>query len=268
MARSAWSRFVVGMSSSLSKSDPQAVRHGGLPVRRLQRTVSASPTRLPLLPVTSVPRASPSQRETRGRFFHCEHSPIYRPVDTSGPCCAPCLVSTTSSLRRAGARRSGLAAVPGMSPRERGWARCTPPVRCLYKGNPTTPSSPPGSCSTSSTTRLWRTKETTESPTGLGASRRRVPRLVRAIRPARRRDRTLDAPACSSLTSHALGRALRPERDYDFTYLGLQTLYDRYFIHEDRRRLETPRLFWMRVAMGLALKEDDPHSTGYRILRR
>ncbi len=56
----------------------------------------------------------------------------------------------------------------------------------------------------------------------------------------------------------ALGRALRPERDYAFSYLGLQTLYDRYFIHDDGRRLETPQLFWMRVAMGLALNEDDP----------
>ncbi|WP_304171387.1 ribonucleoside-diphosphate reductase subunit alpha [Limnochorda pilosa] len=55
-----------------------------------------------------------------------------------------------------------------------------------------------------------------------------------------------------------LARALRPERDQLFSYLGLQTLYDRYFIHEGERRLETPQLFWMRVAMGLALNEDDP----------
>ena len=56
----------------------------------------------------------------------------------------------------------------------------------------------------------------------------------------------------------ALGAAIRPERDLDLRYLGLQTLYDRYFIHAGGRRLETPQLFWMRVAMGLALNEDDP----------
>lgn len=66
------------------------------------------------------------------------------------------------------------------------------------------------------------------------------------------------APELLNFDLAALGRALRPERDYDFTYLGLQTLYDRYFIHENKRRLETPQLFWMRVAMGLALNEDEP----------
>lgn len=52
-----------------------------------------------------------------------------------------------------------------------------------------------------------------------------------------------------------LAGALKLERDLDFGYLGLQTLYDRYLIHENERRLETPQIFWMRVAMGLALKE-------------
>ena len=52
-----------------------------------------------------------------------------------------------------------------------------------------------------------------------------------------------------------LGRALRPERDRQFTYLGLQTLYDRYFLHHDGRRLELPQTFFMRVAMGLAINE-------------
>jgi ribonucleoside-diphosphate reductase alpha chain len=46
-------------------------------------------------------------------------------------------------------------------------------------------------------------------------------------------------------------------RDDLFTYLGLQTLYDRYFIHHEQRRLETPQIFWMRVAMGLALNEGE-----------
>src|SRR5882672_10728940 len=52
-----------------------------------------------------------------------------------------------------------------------------------------------------------------------------------------------------------LGAALRPERDLQFNYLGLQTLYDRYFLHHDGRRIELPQIFFMRVAMGLALDE-------------
>ncbi len=52
-----------------------------------------------------------------------------------------------------------------------------------------------------------------------------------------------------------LGQALLPERDLQFTYLGLQTLYDRYFIHSDGVRFELPQIFFMRVAMGLAAEE-------------
>ena len=52
-----------------------------------------------------------------------------------------------------------------------------------------------------------------------------------------------------------LGKAIKPERDLKFTYLGLQTLYDRYFIHADNKRLELPQAFFMRVAMGLAINE-------------
>ncbi|QBQ53245.1 ribonucleoside-diphosphate reductase subunit alpha [Nitrosococcus wardiae] len=52
-----------------------------------------------------------------------------------------------------------------------------------------------------------------------------------------------------------LGQALRPERDFEFTYLGLQTLYDRYFIHSGGIRFELPQAFFMRVAMGLAINE-------------
>ncbi len=54
-----------------------------------------------------------------------------------------------------------------------------------------------------------------------------------------------------------LAGALRPARNGLFRYLGLQTLYDRYFLHIDGRRIETPQLFFMRVAMGLALHEID-----------
>ncbi len=58
-----------------------------------------------------------------------------------------------------------------------------------------------------------------------------------------------------------LGAALKPERDLQFTYLGLQTLYDRYFIHDgDKTRFELPQAFFMRVAMGLAINEIDRES--------
>jgi ribonucleoside-diphosphate reductase alpha chain len=54
-----------------------------------------------------------------------------------------------------------------------------------------------------------------------------------------------------------LGAALDASRDLKFGYLGLQTLYDRYFLHVDGRRIELPQAFFMRVAMGLALNEID-----------
>ncbi|WP_298626980.1 ribonucleoside-diphosphate reductase subunit alpha [uncultured Legionella sp.] len=54
-----------------------------------------------------------------------------------------------------------------------------------------------------------------------------------------------------------LSKALLPERDMQFTYLSLQTLYDRYFIHDRGVRYELPQAFFMRVAMGLAMREKD-----------
>lgn len=54
-----------------------------------------------------------------------------------------------------------------------------------------------------------------------------------------------------------LTAALKPERDMLFTYLGIQTLYDRYFIHKDDVRIELPQIFWMRVCMGLAINEEN-----------
>jgi len=53
-----------------------------------------------------------------------------------------------------------------------------------------------------------------------------------------------------------LSEALKAERDDVFTYLGLQTLYDRYFIHSEGIRFELPQIFFMRVAMGLAINEE------------
>jgi len=66
-----------------------------------------------------------------------------------------------------------------------------------------------------------------------------------------------------------LTAALLPERDYQFTYLGLQTLYDRYFLHSDDVRFELPQAFFMRVAMGLAINEverEDRTIEFYRLL--
>ena len=54
-----------------------------------------------------------------------------------------------------------------------------------------------------------------------------------------------------------LAAALKAERDLKFDYLGLQTLYDRYFLHIGKARIELPQAFFMRVAMGLALVEID-----------
>ncbi len=61
-----------------------------------------------------------------------------------------------------------------------------------------------------------------------------------------------------------IAAALRPERDCLFPYLGLQTIYDRYLLHIDGRRIETPQYFWMRVAMGLSLGEQDRTGSAIR----
>ncbi|MCZ8093936.1 MAG: ribonucleoside-diphosphate reductase subunit alpha [Acidovorax sp.] len=57
-----------------------------------------------------------------------------------------------------------------------------------------------------------------------------------------------------------LAAALKPQRDLQFDYLGLQTLYDRYFLHVRKSRIELPQAFFMRVAMGLSLNEKDPEA--------
>ena len=54
-----------------------------------------------------------------------------------------------------------------------------------------------------------------------------------------------------------IAAALKPERDLSFQFLGLQTLYDRYFLHNNGNRIELPQAFFMRVAMGLAVREID-----------
>jgi ribonucleoside-diphosphate reductase alpha chain len=64
-------------------------------------------------------------------------------------------------------------------------------------------------------------------------------------------------PRLASFELESLGAALDANRDLKFGYLGLQTLYDRYFIHVEGRRIELPQAFFMRVAMGLALNEPE-----------
>jgi ribonucleoside-diphosphate reductase alpha chain len=64
-------------------------------------------------------------------------------------------------------------------------------------------------------------------------------------------------PELARFDLFTLGKALKARRDLQFGYLGLQTLYDRYFLHVGGRRIELPQAFFMRVAMGLALREKD-----------
>lgn len=71
----------------------------------------------------------------------------------------------------------------------------------------------------------------------------------------------LDTKLATEYDLEKLGKALRPERDHQFTYLGIQTLYDRYFIQnacpgkQEGIRFELPQAFFMRIAMGLATNE-------------
>ena len=64
-------------------------------------------------------------------------------------------------------------------------------------------------------------------------------------------------PELKNFDLDKIGKAINPQNDYKFTYLGLQTLYDRYFIHSNDIRYELPQIFFMRVAMGLAIEEED-----------
>ncbi len=70
-------------------------------------------------------------------------------------------------------------------------------------------------------------------------------------------DLELLSPTFLEFDLNFLGNNLQPKRDFLFRYMGLQTLYDRYFIHSEGQRLELPQIFWMRVAMGLAQSEGD-----------
>ncbi len=79
----------------------------------------------------------------------------------------------------------------------------------------------------------------------------------------------LISPELLTFDLDMLGQALLPERDNQFTYLGLQTLYDRYFLHTKGVRIELPQVFFMRVAMGLASSEKNKNEQAiefYRLL--
>ncbi len=65
------------------------------------------------------------------------------------------------------------------------------------------------------------------------------------------------SPALLDFDLDRLGAAIKSDNDLNFTYLGLQTLYDRYFIHSNGVRFELPQIFFMRVAMGLAIEEEN-----------
>ncbi len=77
------------------------------------------------------------------------------------------------------------------------------------------------------------------------------------------------SPDLQKFDLNALGQAINADADYQFTYLGLQTLYDRYFIHSNEVRFELPQIFFMRVAMGLAVQEKDINTSAiafYKLL--
>ena len=76
-------------------------------------------------------------------------------------------------------------------------------------------------------------------------------------------------PELKTFDLDKLSQAIDHTRDNQFTYLGLQTLYDRYFIHCDDVRYELPQVFFMRVSMGLALEEENREERAiefYRLL--
>lgn len=63
------------------------------------------------------------------------------------------------------------------------------------------------------------------------------------------------SPELLAFDLEKISAAIKPARDRDFMYLGLQTIYDRYLLHTNKKRFETPQFFWMRVAMGLSVLE-------------
>jgi ribonucleoside-diphosphate reductase alpha chain len=95
----------------------------------------------------------------------------------------------------------------------------------------------------------------------IGESYFRLQLRLEPAKPLQARAKTLPPsspnPKYLNMALKKLAAALRPERDLSFQFLGLQTLYDRYFLHADGHRIELPQAFFMRVAMGLAIREID-----------
>src|SRR5690606_35653703 len=75
-------------------------------------------------------------------------------------------------------------------------------------------------------------------------------------------------PELSRFDLKRIAAALKPERDLNFQYLGLQTLYDRYLLHTRGHRFELPQAFFMRVAMGLAIREIDREARAVKLRLR
>jgi len=103
----------------------------------------------------------------------------------------------------------------------------------------------------------------TESLTYLGMQKQATQKEMESLYPEALRnflakgvENEILNPELLEMDLEKLGQAIISSRDNDFTYLGLQTLYDRYFIHHDEVRYELPQVFFMRVSMGLALRED------------
>lgn len=67
----------------------------------------------------------------------------------------------------------------------------------------------------------------------------------------------IDKKMLSEFDLNKIAKSLDPNRDSLWKYLGIQTVYDRYLLHINGRRMETPQGFWMRVAMGLAINEEN-----------
>ena len=114
------------------------------------------------------------------------------------------------------------------------------------------------------TARLLLDSIRTEALQALGVAKRATQSEMTAIYPQAFKaylqvgvENELLSPELLTYDLETLAQALRPERDQLFTYLGIQTLYDRYFIHKDEIRIELPQVFWMRVSMGLAANEDN-----------
>ena len=79
------------------------------------------------------------------------------------------------------------------------------------------------------------------------------------------REEILDEQLLECFDLRELSAKLNIEREKDWKYLGIQTIYDRYLLHIENRRMETPQAMWMRIAMGLALNEKPEERQEYAI---